>query len=94
MTTDLLERTTKSGAFAAVYRENVIPDLASWTASGERCALVTLVGVDEADLSSGKISWRSPVAQALMKAKVDDCVPLRTPSGLEEVEIVAIRYGS
>jgi transcription elongation factor GreB len=54
---------------------------------------VTLVGVDEADLSKGKISWLSPVAQALMKARVDDCVPLRTPSGFEDIDIVAIRYG-
>jgi transcription elongation factor GreB len=54
---------------------------------------VTLVGVDEAYLSKGKISWLSPVAQALLKAKVDDSVQLRTPSGVEEIEIVAIRYG-
>src|ERR1051326_5174298 len=47
---------------------------------------VTLVGVDEADLAHGKISWRSPVAQALMKAKVDDSVQLRTPSGVEDIE--------
>ena len=53
---------------------------------------VTLVGVDEADLAHGKISWLSPVAQALMKAKVDDSVQLRTPAGVEEIEIVAIRY--
>src|SRR5262244_1421079 len=55
---------------------------------------VTLVGVDEADLSKGKISWLSPVAQALMKARVGDSVQLRTPSGVEDIEIVAIRYGS
>ncbi len=54
---------------------------------------VTLVGVDEADVSQGKISWLSPVAQALMKAKIDDSVRVRTPSGVEDVEIVAIRYG-
>jgi len=54
---------------------------------------VTLVGVDEADLSQRKISWLSPVAQALMKARAEDTVRLRTPSGVEEVEIVAIRYG-
>jgi transcription elongation factor GreB len=54
---------------------------------------VTLVGVDEADLSQGRISWLSPVAQALMKATVDDSVQLRTPTGIEELEIVAIRYG-
>jgi transcription elongation factor GreB len=54
---------------------------------------VTLVGVDEADASAGKISWLSPVAQALMKARVDDSVQLRTPVGFEEIEIIAIRYG-
>src|SRR6185436_11526557 len=52
---------------------------------------VTLVGVDEADLAKGKISWRSPIAQALMKAKVDDAVQVRTPAGIEEIEVVAIR---
>ena len=46
MTTDLLDRSSLSGGFAGAYRENVIPDLASWSAAGERCALVTLVGVD------------------------------------------------
>lgn len=54
---------------------------------------VTLVGIDEADLAQGKISWRSPVAQALMKAKAGDVVSLRTPAGLEEIEVVAICYG-
>jgi transcription elongation factor GreB len=54
---------------------------------------VTLVGVDEADFQQGKISWRSPIAQALMKAKADDAVRVRTPSGIEEIEVVAIRYG-
>lgn len=54
---------------------------------------VTLVGIDEADVARGKISWLSPVAQALMKANVGDTVRLRTPAGLEEVEITSIRYG-
>ncbi|HZP74851.1 MAG TPA: transcription elongation factor GreB [Pseudolabrys sp.] len=54
---------------------------------------VALVGVDEADLAQGKISWLSPVAQALMKAQEGDTVRLRTPAGVEEIEIVSIRYG-
>ena len=54
---------------------------------------VTLVGVDEADFAKGKVSWRSPIAQALMKAKVDDAVQVRTPAGIEEIEVVAISYG-
>lgn len=54
---------------------------------------VTLVGVDEADMTGNKISWISPVARALMKAKVGDTVNLRTPAGVEILEIVDIRYG-
>jgi len=53
---------------------------------------VTLVGVDEAELSKGKISWQSPMAKALLKARVGDKVKVRTPSGVETIEIKAIRY--
>jgi transcription elongation factor GreB len=55
---------------------------------------VTLVGVDEADIEQGKISWLSPVAKALLKAKVGDSVALHTPAGSEPVEVMVIRYGS
>ena len=53
---------------------------------------VTLVGVDEADFAKRKISWLSPVARALMKARVNDTVSLSTPSGVEEIEIISIVY--
>lgn len=53
---------------------------------------VTIVGVDETDLERGRISWVSPVARALLKARVGDLVRLRTPAGVEELEVVAIRY--
>ena len=53
---------------------------------------VTLVGVDEAELSEGKINWLSPVARALMKARVGDAVEVRTSSGTETIEVLAIRY--
>ncbi len=53
---------------------------------------VTLVGIDEADLAQGKISWISPVAKALMKSRVGDTVELRTPAGPETIEVLAIRY--
>ncbi len=53
---------------------------------------VTLVGVDEAELSEGKISWISPIARALLKAHVGDTVDVRTPAGTERLEIVSIRY--
>lgn len=53
---------------------------------------VTLVGVDEVDIERSRISWLSPVASALMKAKVGDAVKARMPSGLETLEVVAIAY--
>ena len=54
----------------------------------------TIVGVDEAELASGKISWLSPLARALMKAHEGDIVELRTPSGTESVEVLSIAYGT
>jgi transcription elongation factor GreB len=54
---------------------------------------VTIVGVDEADLASGKISWLSPVARALMRTHVGDVVEVRTPSGPETLEVLSIAYG-
>lgn len=53
---------------------------------------VTLVGVDEIDLERGRISWVSPVARALMKAKTGDTVELRTPAGRESVDILSVSY--
>lgn len=53
---------------------------------------VTLVGADEAAIEQGKISWLSPVAKALMKAGVGDSVTLRTPAGVEKLEVISIRY--
>jgi transcription elongation factor GreB len=53
---------------------------------------VTIVGVDEADLSHGKISWISPVAKALMKAAVGDVVELRTPAGMQTLEVLDVSY--
>ena len=55
---------------------------------------VTIVGVDEADLAEGKISWLSPVARAVIKAHAGDAVTLRTPSGTDTIEILSIRYGA
>ena len=53
---------------------------------------VTIVGIDEADMDQGLVSWVSPIARALMKSAEGDVVRLRTPSGLDEIEVVAIRY--
>ena len=53
---------------------------------------VTIVGIDEADLERGQVSWISPIARALMKAHEGDTVELHTPAGIERIEIVEIRY--
>ena len=53
---------------------------------------VSIVGQDEVDPPRGRISWISPVARALTKARKGDVVTLRTPAGIEELEILALRY--
>jgi transcription elongation factor GreB len=53
---------------------------------------VTILGIDEIDPLNGKISWISPVARALTKAREGDVVVLRTPGGLEELTILEVRY--
>jgi transcription elongation factor GreB len=53
---------------------------------------VSIVGQDEVDTARGRISWISPVARALTKAREGDVVTLRTPAGVEELAVAAIRY--
>jgi transcription elongation factor GreB len=59
--------------------------------SGDR-RVVTIVGIDELDSGDERVSWRSPLATALLKARVGDVVTVRTPRGPEPLEVVAIRY--
>lgn len=61
------------------------------SASGEAHTIV-IVGVDEVDLDKGHVSWVSPIARALLKAKVGDTVALRTPAGVEQIDIVDVSY--
>ena len=53
---------------------------------------VAIVGIDEIDTARGYISWVSPMARALLKAREGDTVTLRTPGGVEDIDIVAVRY--
>jgi transcription elongation factor GreB len=53
---------------------------------------IKIVGVDEVDLTKGHVSWISPIAKALLKAEEGDVVKLRTPNGVEELEIVKVEY--
>ncbi|MBT3534434.1 MAG: transcription elongation factor GreB, partial [Rhodospirillaceae bacterium] len=54
---------------------------------------VRIVGADEARQDHGEVSWVSPIARALHKAGEGDVVKLRTPSGVEDIEVVEISYG-
>ncbi|MBK9360791.1 MAG: transcription elongation factor GreB [Rubrivivax sp.] len=53
---------------------------------------VTIKGIDEADSLHGEVSWISPIARALLKAREGDEVPLVTPAGVERIEILEVRY--
>ncbi|WP_321816790.1 MULTISPECIES: transcription elongation factor GreB [unclassified Paraburkholderia] len=53
---------------------------------------VTIVGVDEVDLDRGFVSWVSPVARALIKAKIGDQVILHTPAGPAPIDVLDVQY--
>jgi transcription elongation factor GreB len=59
-------------------------------ASGERT--IRIVGIDEVDAAKGCVSWISPIARALIKAREGDVVRLRTPAGEEQLEILEVDY--
>ena len=54
--------------------------------------IVTIMGIDEADSANGQISWVSPVASAILKARIGDEVTLMTPSGSRTLEILRVTY--
>src|SRR5215210_311473 len=58
--------------------------------SGERT--VRIAGIDEVDPANGCVSWVSPIARALIKAREGDVVRLRTPAGEEQLEILEVDY--
>jgi transcription elongation factor GreB len=53
---------------------------------------VRIVGIDETDPGRHCVSWISPVARSLIKAREGDTVPLRTPGGDQQLEILEVRY--
>jgi transcription elongation factor GreB len=55
---------------------------------------VSIVGIDEIDTARGYISWMSPIARALLKAREGETVTLRTPGGVESISVREVRYQS
>jgi transcription elongation factor GreB len=60
----------------------------------DRERTIVIVGEDEADITVGKVSWISPIARAVMRARVGDVLPLQSPAGLQEIEVLRIDYPS
>lgn len=52
----------------------------------------TIVGVDETDVAQGRISWISPLARALLKAREGDLIRFQSPVGVREIDIVEVSY--
>ena len=78
-----LRKGTRQAFFGATVR---------FLRNGEREETVTIVGVDEVDPAMRRISWVSPVGRALLKANEGDLVTLRVPDGLDELEVIDVRY--
>ena len=53
---------------------------------------ITIMGIDEADSAQGQVSWISPIARALLKAREGDVVKLVTPAGAKDVEVLKVEY--
>jgi transcription elongation factor GreB len=53
---------------------------------------IKIVGVDEVELDKGFVSWISPIARALLKAEQGDVVKMRTPQGVDEIEVIEVKY--
>ncbi len=64
----------------------------TWADESGKEQTVTILGIDEADSSQNQVSWISPIARAILKAREGDTVKLVTPAGVQEIEIVEVRY--
>lgn len=53
---------------------------------------VTILGIDEADSSKNEVSWVSPIARTLLKARTGDILQLVTPAGVVEIEVLRVQY--
>ena len=53
---------------------------------------ITIKGIDEADNQAGEVSWISPIARALLRARVGDTLALPTPGGMRQIEVLQVDY--
>jgi transcription elongation factor GreB len=64
----------------------------TWANSKGDERTIKIVGIDEVDTGKGHVSWISPIAKALLRAYEGDVVKMRTPGGVEDIEIVKVVY--
>ena len=64
----------------------------TWANSKGDERTIKIVGIDEVDTGKGHVSWISPMAKALLRAYEGDVVKMRTPGGVEDIEIVKVVY--
>ena len=65
-----------------------------WRETTQTEETISIVGKDEIDSSRGYVSWSSPIARAMLKAREGDEVRLHTPSGVDVLEIVEVKYAA
>jgi len=53
---------------------------------------VRIIGIDEADSAQGEVSWISPIARTLLKARVGDELKLVMPDRVGDIEVIAVTY--
>jgi transcription elongation factor GreB len=63
-----------------------------YATAGGRENRIRIVGIDEVDPANGQVSWISPIAHALLKAREGDTVTVRTPAGVETLEVLEVSY--
>jgi len=53
---------------------------------------VTITGIDEANSALGEVSWVSPIARTLLKAREGDELKLVMPERVAAIEVIKVRY--
>jgi transcription elongation factor GreB len=53
---------------------------------------ITIKGIDETESAAGEVSWISPIARTLLRARVGDVLQLPTPAGTREIEVLKVAY--
>ena len=63
-----------------------------WAAGNGLQRTITILGIDEADSGKNQVSWISPIARTLLKARAGDVLRLVTPAGVENIEVINVHY--